>query len=237
MRRPLGEMSSNAATHRSHPPKLAASRLPGPSTPHKLARQTSLNGYVNGDGATRSQVPQTGLPQPLRTASKRILQPRGPYVRPAQLETDDTEVTDRNVFSAAKRRSDSLYRKSRNARGLRTPSIVSLESYLNSMPAIVETRVEAPKETEVQQPAAKNLKSRFRKRFVPRRLDLEAPQYLHANDPLPLWHANTRRGAMGSMRNASKMISSTVWDRLALSIRSISRSSRWTKELTFTRAR
>ncbi len=106
--------------------------------------------------------------------------------RPAQLETVGEKVG-RYAFSARKKALDALYRKSR--RTLAAPTNIRLERVVGN-----NLSTSDPQQTSENSPFAetpeppesitrRRLKSR--KQLRPQRLDTSAPQYSHANDPLP----------------------------------------------------
>jgi hypothetical protein len=109
--------------------------------------------------------------------------------RPAQLETEEQERPDRVDFHARKRALDVLFR---NARRTSSASSVRLEQQWDSI-RLANGAEESRLEPSIQGsdeprplPQRKNVKSRFRKRAVPKPVDLQAAHYVRANDPLPL---------------------------------------------------
>ncbi|OIW27815.1 hypothetical protein CONLIGDRAFT_682831 [Coniochaeta ligniaria NRRL 30616] len=108
--------------------------------------------------------------------------------RPAQLETEEDDRPDRVGFHARKRALDVLFR---NAHKASSTSSVRLEQQWDSIRLANEEK-EQPPEQPVDEgpkthttPRRKNVKSRFRKRVLPKPIDLQAAHYIHANDPLP----------------------------------------------------
>ncbi len=190
LRRPLAGLDPNLLTPKSYSAKPAPSRPPAHSTSQRVAKQSGLDGFVTTTGAARLQERSEAAThvQPLKPSSKKVLQLRKPQFRPAQLETDDAAAPDRNLFTIRKRALDAIYQKSRNAQGLRAPSIASLESYFGSLSQATREPIKEPKTTDIEPPRPPGLrvKSRFRKKFVPKRIDLDTPQYIHAHDPLPV---------------------------------------------------
>lgn len=182
-REPLRPVASNTR----RPAKLAA----GLSfhQPQRLTRQASTADSMSigktGPSTNRQPVIQTKV-------SKIKTRPRnqGLSCRPAQLEAEMLQDDDDDVvFGARKKMLDLVFRKSRK----------------EMMAPAFELRRSSP-EQEPQNEASKHLSKRSdvgmlppvqlgdstsryiprpRKRISPRRLDLDAPQYIHANDPLP----------------------------------------------------
>ncbi|KAI1388503.1 Mus7/MMS22 family-domain-containing protein [Hypoxylon trugodes] len=104
--------------------------------------------------------------------------------RPAQLEMTGEKVG-RHAFDARKRALDALYRKSR--RVLPAPASMGLERLVEE-----QVRVEKPSEDLSSndrhgsvEPAPIRRRLTSRKKIRPQHLDTTAPQYTHANDPLP----------------------------------------------------
>ncbi|PFH57625.1 hypothetical protein XA68_14776 [Ophiocordyceps unilateralis] len=98
--------------------------------------------------------------------------------RPAQMETDEEERNKKTAFHARKRFLDCLHQRG------------NLDTTMRSLSAAGKGVAVVPPETI--QPTAALLspppcrKTRWRKGARPSQLDLEAPQYRHAHDPLPL---------------------------------------------------
>ena len=174
-RQPLGELCANSAT----PPSSTPPGSPYPKPPN-LARQPRVLGQVAADAASIR-----GKPQRIRSQA---LIPR-PSARPAQLEVAEHQRPETAGFVAKKRALDALYRK---ARKNRTVSVAShLDRLSDRGPSSVEARRQGDDDhgTEAaispRPPQSNNEKSRFRKRVAPRHVDLDAPHFTHANDPLP----------------------------------------------------
>ncbi|KAH8906721.1 hypothetical protein BR93DRAFT_927559 [Coniochaeta sp. PMI_546] len=107
---------------------------------------------------------------------------------PAQLETEEDDRPDRVGFHARKRALDAVFR---NARKASSTSSVCLEQQWASI-RLANPGNEQASEQAVDQnpedhtaPRRKNVRSRFRKRVLPKPVDLQAAHYIHANDPLP----------------------------------------------------
>ncbi|KAL8365800.1 hypothetical protein RB595_004533 [Gaeumannomyces hyphopodioides] len=109
--------------------------------------------------------------------------------RPAQLETLETSRPGKFAFLAQKRSLDASYRRSKSAHG---PTAARLEQYIDSIvPETGDDHDESalqttPQITEVEGPKKPQpRRSRLRKQHTPRFVDVTAPQFLHATDPLP----------------------------------------------------
>ncbi|KAH8897854.1 hypothetical protein GQ53DRAFT_837621 [Thozetella sp. PMI_491] len=184
-RRPLKELSTNTASHRFGSSGSTSTRASDPSVHPKAPRQMGLGEFTRSRSDLSHQASRVlQVSQPPKPAPRRILRLQQPQLRPAQLETDDTEGVGRSVFKFGKHALDSLYRKTQKGSSLRAPSIVSLESYFNSI-SPVNKPSDNERQSELPNPPRSNTKTRFKKRFVPNPVDLDAPQFTHANDPLP----------------------------------------------------
>lgn len=113
---------------------------------------------------------------------------RGWSAHPAQLETEENERPDSVGFHARKRVLDAVFRKSRKAS---STSSVRLEQQWDSIRMANgedEQSLERPANNNPQPQTTsprQNVKSRFRKRVLPKAIDLQAAHYLHVDDPLP----------------------------------------------------
>ncbi|GAB1313077.1 Mus7/MMS22 family-domain-containing protein [Madurella fahalii] len=179
----LWEITTNLALN--PPPTRSRSTS---SFPRKLTRQTSLDGFVTVDNNEESRVPR-----PPSTPGSRLQKPiedRIPALRPAQLEADEREDR-RRQLNSRKRTLDAFYRRTRRALGQSTDDVLEQEPLdknftlqePGSRSQYVFNDAEEPLVTGKDRIG--ETKSRFRKRLRPRYLDLEAPQYARANDPLP----------------------------------------------------
>lgn len=151
--------------------------------PQKLTRQASTADFVS--------IENTGFPTgrpPITkgTVGKAKARPRnqGLGYRPAQLEAEVLQGDDDVVFGARKKMLDLVFRKSRN-------EMLAPTFQLRRSSPEEETQREMSKRSDlgVSQPgqhgdSTTRHNPRPRKRIPPRRLDLDAPQYIHANDPL-----------------------------------------------------
>ncbi|KAK0385586.1 hypothetical protein NLU13_6764 [Sarocladium strictum] len=112
-------------------------------------------------------------------------------VRPAQLETSGLGPLDSRVFHFSKRALDKLFKKNRTATSTVGIPSASVDLSLGDDGQDEPRRITPARQ---QQAAAPPLpkpseKSRYRKQTKPLREDLEAPQFVHAHDPLPTLHA------------------------------------------------
>ncbi|KAI8625890.1 hypothetical protein F5Y19DRAFT_479228 [Xylariaceae sp. FL1651] len=149
------------------------------SQPRQMVKQISMDNFVD---ARR---------QPIRSLSSVRLpigrsEPQDPC-RPAQLEmAGDTAF--RHGFETRKKALDALYRQSRKS--LPTSQNIRLEQFINRQVPLDKQQPEAvrlqPLETNdnLERPKAQR-RIRPRKQVHPQSVDISAPQYTHANDPLP----------------------------------------------------
>ncbi|KAK0706596.1 Mus7/MMS22 family-domain-containing protein [Lasiosphaeria miniovina] len=179
----LQEVSANIAPKPSQPRPRHAS-----SFPQKLVRQSNLRGFVTATGEKPPTTPQT--PVASKPARPRRPLARSASWRPAQLETGEGEGSSRRL-SSKKRSLDAIYRKSRRFLDASTDNgseysihedIPTAREPVRQLPSNSAGTKASPK---TRNEAATNVKSRFRKKRRPQHIDLEAPQYSRANDPLP----------------------------------------------------
>ncbi|KAI0426974.1 Mus7/MMS22 family-domain-containing protein [Xylaria sp. FL1042] len=152
------------------------------SQPRRMVKQASMDSFV--DTGKRN-------PPGLSLNTDNVLvgrpRPRDSFCRPAQLEMPGDSVNS-NTFDARKRALDALYRKSRKsmpaARNFGLEQSISRQTPThNSQPAIEASTLLGS--TGGSEPPGNKRRTRFRKRIRPQPLDISAPQYTHANDPLP----------------------------------------------------
>ncbi|TLS22953.1 uncharacterized protein PpBr36_06315 [Pyricularia pennisetigena] len=105
--------------------------------------------------------------------------------RPAQLETTEVNRSGKFSFLAQKRNLDASYRRNKSSVGL---AAARLDRFINSpvnqdmMPtAVIATSTGPPKELQPLRPRRPRLRKQTKARFV----DITAPQFVHAADPLP----------------------------------------------------
>lgn len=188
-RRPLGQMSSNITKH-SRPRAGISFRQPS-----KMTRQVSLNNFVVTSKAA-TEEPHQGDSSTGRTVFKRTQSRNlgGDHLsRPAQLEADLSHGVENAAFTARKKMLDLVFRKTRK-------EILAPTFRLQECPSNVVQPVKNQDEVGCSghislghgQPKDRRygtMKPRFRKQIAPKRLNLDAPQFRHANDPLPPYEA------------------------------------------------
>lgn len=191
--KPLHPISHNSI---AQPPKSMSKPKPRrvvPSSrfsqPRRMVKQASIEGFVSIEADPPITITHTQPTPP-------VFQPRRNQIsraksnhtsRPAQLETAEENIG-RQAFDTRKRALDALYRRSRRA--LPIPVSIALEGFVdNSISSESHSghteglpSVDGPERSE---PAPPRTRLKFRKRLQPRQLDITAPQYAHANDPLP----------------------------------------------------
>ncbi|KAI1055812.1 hypothetical protein LB506_009414 [Fusarium annulatum] len=193
-KRPLRETSGNGSSiPRRMPLALGASR--------RLVKQVSQAGsvrYQPDSTHAETRMSQNGLTStPLSRSGSGV-------VRPAQLETDETDQTSRFLFNATKNRLDRLYRKQRG--DLSASSIMTFDhepdTFYSASPPPEQNPVPL---RAVEEPSQNLNKSRFRKKTKPRRIDVEAPQFSRANDPIPVEFASISEPAQSIVTNEEKL--------------------------------
>lgn len=180
-RRPLKPVSANQIS----PPSL--SHGAGHGQWHDSAH-VDTSPDVNGE----NQVENRQTPQHSHKKVPPMARTQSFSARPAQLETEDNGCSSRG-FVARKRLLDALHRKSRKDP---SASSVCLDELWDPAPpsppspAGHEHSTLRPADNVVAPNVVRRVKvkSRFRKRFVPKAVDVHAPHIVHANDPLPMEH-------------------------------------------------
>ncbi|KAI1070675.1 hypothetical protein LB507_006995 [Fusarium sp. FIESC RH6] len=170
---PLGITSGNGSP-------ISGRTLMQHGVSRRLVKQVSQAGSVRYQTDSNTAEPQATsrrLTTPARTASG--------LARPAQLETDDRDGITRFSFNAKKKRLDHLYRKQRG--DLSASSIMTFDNAPDTFYPASPPAEENPVPIRVVEEPVRTLnKSRFRKKTKPQRIDLEAPQFSRANDPIPM---------------------------------------------------
>lgn len=187
--KPLRPLSHNSV---AQPPKSTSKPIPKQrprkvvpssrfSQPRRMIKQASIDGFVSIEADTpfTHTKPSPPIPPPNRTSISRATS-YNTASRPAQLETAEESIG-RQAFDARKRALDALYRRSRRA--LPTPVSITLEGFVGNSVASESHNARA-EGLSVNEPVPRT-RLKFRKRLRPRQLDITAPQYAHANDPLP----------------------------------------------------
>ncbi|KAK0741672.1 Mus7/MMS22 family-domain-containing protein [Apiosordaria backusii] len=176
----LEEISTNPAPRRQ--------QGPGASFPRKLVRQTGLDSFVTVEASPASRE-LSRKPSVSRPKIKKPVPDRGPQLRPAQLEEDEDEDV-RQRLAARKRKLDAYYRRAGAV--LNLPATDGLGRPLGVDFTLRElahqSEDEPPTPESPPEPTTtpkRNPKSRYRKKQRPQQIDIEAPQYTRANDPLP----------------------------------------------------
>ncbi|POR37802.1 Protein mms22 [Tolypocladium paradoxum] len=178
---PLEEGSGNRSSKPRPPQK------PPTSTTRTFVKQVSDGGSVSYQqhGASR-KAPAKRPPR----KENDTRQARFTSARPAQLEMDEGVQARSPTFHARKRLLDRLYRNHR----LEFPLPISTVDTSNEIDVPSDTIVPSVEPPELFDGAAvaqgqPPTTTRFRKSVKPRRLDTGAPQYSHANDPLPVQYS------------------------------------------------
>lgn len=161
------------------------------SRSRKLVKQTSIDKFVDIRQTENASAPLS-LPDEselrARTTVRRLLgrtKSQGASLRPAQLETIGDEQANRQAFHFRKKALDSMYRRA----GKVPPSApdAQLEQVFRGQ---VPNPGRPPPEADFvastyKEAVPKSSRARPRKLVRPRHIDTTAPQYAHANDPLP----------------------------------------------------
>ncbi|ROW06446.1 hypothetical protein VMCG_04441 [Cytospora schulzeri] len=186
-REPLRQLPSNITRTPVSNPGLSFTK------PQKLARQVRMDDFVmSSDGGSDARL-EVLTPKELKR-TKSSTHHDSYNSRPAQLEADTTYGTDDVAFDARKRMLDLVFRKGRKE--------ILAPTFQFQRPAVdrhsdreqVETPasrvhgVEQVRNSEQHEGSTRSsAKPRRRKLVPPKRLDLAAPQFKHANDPLPFF--------------------------------------------------
>ncbi|KAJ4410938.1 hypothetical protein N0V82_009128 [Gnomoniopsis sp. IMI 355080] len=155
--------------------------------PKKLSRQVSMGSLVST--AKTGICPERQSLRKARLRSDRI-QPQDLSFgyRPAQLETDVLRGDDHVDFGVRKRLLDLVFRTGRKE--VLAPSFQLWRSSPDAelqpeiSEAVARSELFAP-QLDQHEGQTTRKPSRHGKRMAPRHIDLNAPQYKHANDPLP----------------------------------------------------
>ncbi|TLD34003.1 hypothetical protein PspLS_00842 [Pyricularia sp. CBS 133598] len=191
-------MEKAATSSKSTSPRLPlmqSSTNPPRASAH-LKRATSLGNTNRRTKQTRLDVPVSSAAIPstapiVRELPKHLKSNSGIgrsdtlAARPAQLETTEVNRSGKFGFLARKRNLDASYRRNKSSLG---PAAARLDRFINSsmsldlLPtATVVTSTEPPKELQPSLPRRPRLRKQTKARFV----DITAPLFLHAADPLP----------------------------------------------------
>ncbi|KAL2133588.1 hypothetical protein VTI74DRAFT_2063 [Chaetomium olivicolor] len=170
------------------PTNTALRRLP--AYPSKLVRQSNLDGFVNV--GNESNVEATESPPISHLEARKPVRERGPNLHPAQLEAEEGDDK-RRQLNSRKRTLDTFYRRTRRTLDALTDDGLSRVLDFNFTlrePPIRENHIDnveldVEKTSSTENPKLRAARRKLRKGCRPQHVDLEAPQYARANDPLP----------------------------------------------------
>lgn len=190
--KPRTPKTNNRVSSAPRPVKAAAKQWPI-TKQRKLVKQVSTGGRVTYEASEGENPSTTPLP-PQCHGETPLARPDRPLFRPAQLETTSTELA-RHSFHTKKRALDSLWRNSLRGRQSTTPSAdgsARREYRTPRTPSPPPADHIQPSTTEPTARDARNVpsshkrpKSKFRKNFKPKPVDVSAPQFSVADEPLP----------------------------------------------------
>lgn len=139
-------------------------------------------GYRRSDSY---QSNNTGLRSDMGEMSPLPLPP--PISRAAQLEVDERARRSRMSFTSRKGTLDHIFRTQKQ-KGPNWRLTGNINTIATSSTSTKLTRAEHATLEVSREPERTRLRPpRFRKSIKPRRIDIKAPQYTHANDPLPIY--------------------------------------------------
>ncbi|ETS79151.1 hypothetical protein PFICI_09004 [Pestalotiopsis fici W106-1] len=156
----------------------------------RLVKQATIDGFVDRQAGVHESRPRSLPGESERTATatvRRLLgrsKSQGSSLRPAQLETASNDQVNRRLFHARKKILDNIYRRSGKTQS--SAASIQLEHAFRGqapqpeLPPPRETAIDIDTHSVHHKPRA-----RQRKLHRPRQIDIAAPQYVHANDPLP----------------------------------------------------
>lgn len=173
-------------------PAAAAVRQWPITKQRKLTKQVSTGGRVTYEASAGGGRSAAAAPIPSQRHGETASNPRDrPVYRPAQLETASTEPA-RYSFHTKKRALDNLWRNSLRGRQSATLSAASSfrqDDQASQSPSPPPMGCVQPDRAEPLVPAGpsphERRKSKFRKNFVPKAVDVSAPQFSPVNEPLP----------------------------------------------------
>lgn len=187
--RPLQTISNN---HLSGPrePKGNAQSLTTRrfSQSKKLVKQTSIDTFVDHQAGVSTGLSNDSehlATAPARRALGRS-KSQGGSLRPAQLEVAGDDQVNRQAFHARKKVLDTIYRRAKKTQPSAAVGNQLEQAFRGQAP---EPGLPPPRETTINvpdaHPAQRKPRVRQRKLARPRQIDISAPQYVHADDPLP----------------------------------------------------
>ncbi|KUI59911.1 Protein mms22 [Cytospora mali] len=209
-REPLRKISSNITRQSVPRPGLSFTQ------PQKLARQVSMDGFVQSSERSpdvRHRVPPA-RPKGLRRTKASTN--HGSYSsRPAQLEDDTLHGTDDFAFNARKKMLDLVFQKGRKE--ILAPTFHFPRPAPDRNPGHEQVEPPTARAHQVEQEVREaeqlegstrnNVRPRRRKLLPPKHLDLEAPQFKHANDPLPFFDEfNSEEQPKPSLQGQSQVL-------------------------------
>ncbi|KAL1836782.1 hypothetical protein VTJ49DRAFT_4653 [Mycothermus thermophilus] len=169
--------------------EISTNPAPRPRTvrPQKLVRQSNLDSFILVDEEEKHQArrpPRISIVPPRQPPPD-----RRPGVQPAQLE-EDVGVSKRRRLISRKRTLDTFYRSQRirDAIDHEPDHVLDVDFTLREpVPRGVEEQPHADDNGVGSGPKQKKktARAKLRKRCRPQQVDVEAPQYARANDPLP----------------------------------------------------
>lgn len=185
---------------RQIPPIITRDHVPRPrlsfTQPQKLARQVRMDDFVVSSQGGSDAPPGVSHAKPKGLRRTKSSTHHNSYNgRPAQLEADTLYGTDDVAFDARKKMLDLVYRKGRKeilapAFCLRRPASDKNSEHEQVEPLVARVHgveQELRGSGRIEGSTSNRARPRRRKLVPPKRLDLEAPQFKHANDPLPFF--------------------------------------------------
>lgn len=178
--------SRERAQPATRPPALTFRQWPI-TKQKKLVKQVGSGGRVTYETSTETNNPE--IPKPTQRRGPAPFD--RPSFRPAQLETTTTEKAGYS-FHSRKRALDNLWKRSSRCQQPETLATIDSGRHDDQISATASLPLPdspRPARTESLLPTAHSLqqlrKSKFRKNFVPRAIDISAPQFSAAHEPLP----------------------------------------------------
>lgn len=162
--------------------------------PKKFTKQLIIDRFTTSQGPTLESLGQPSK----ATKTRRSISYSNNRIRnhrPAQLEDEPSQDTG-VAFTTSKKMLDLVFHKNKGEIVAPTFKLRQPVAFLEPMPSGRSEAIPDPvhdqqhdsfrteRQANVQDPGA--VRRRPRKAVAPRRLDLEAPQFRHANDPLPV---------------------------------------------------
>ncbi|KAI6360140.1 hypothetical protein MCOR25_006847 [Pyricularia grisea] len=178
-RLPLTQRSTNPSRASAH-----LKRATSLGDTKRRTKQTRLDVSVSSMTIPSTAPILRGFPKHLKSNSG-IGRSDALAARPAQLETTEVNRSGKFGFLARKRNLDASYRRNKSSLG---PAAARLDRFINSpvnqdmiSTTTIATLTEPTKELQPSLPRRPRLRKQTKARFV----DITAPQFVHAADPLP----------------------------------------------------